>query len=112
MPNQIFKKSVPDNILFDFLSQITKLSGNYFYIDKYSFKKAVFLNIVDDFIAKLDEYYYSSKKHYIQRKINFNRFITILRQICKFNNIPITSEISYERSTYKISYFIYDNREK
>jgi|TARA_Y100000992_G_scaffold172588_4_gene116288 hypothetical protein len=108
MISQIFRKQVPNNILFDLLSQICiEKNDKYYFINVFSFKKAEFKKLLDDFISTLDDYYYSSKKKYITRKLNYNRFITIIRQICKNNNIPFSSNINYERSSYNIGYFIY-----
>ena len=51
--------------------------------------------------------YYDSKKHYITRKMDYNRFITILRQLCNVNNIKYETKMVYNSSTYEIVYYIY-----
>jgi len=30
-----------------------------------------------------------------------------LRQICKYNHLPFTSKIKYDKSNYEINYYIY-----
>ena len=62
---------------------------------------------MDDFISLLEPYYYDSKKHYITRKMDYNRFITILRQLCNVNNIRYETKMIYNSSTYEIVYYIY-----
>ena len=40
-------------------------------------------------------------------KLTYNSFTTIIRQICKYNQITYTSQIKYDKSTYEIVYYIY-----
>ena len=40
-------------------------------------------------------------------QLNYSKFMTIIRQICKKNKIAITSQIKYDKSKYCIHYFIY-----
>ena len=39
-------------------------------------------------------YYHNSKKKYLERKLTYNSFTTVLRQICNFNNITYTTSAS------------------
>jgi hypothetical protein len=48
-----------------------------------------------------------SKQKYLERKLAYNNFTTILRQICNFCAINYTSVIKYDKSTYNIIYYIY-----
>jgi hypothetical protein len=43
----------------------------------------------------------------LERKMNYNSFVTILRQICNFNKIIYTSQIKYDKSKYDIIYHIF-----
>ena len=52
-------------------------------------------------------FYHISKQKYLERKLTYNNFTTILRQICNFNKINYTSQIKYDKSTYDIIYYIY-----
>ena len=36
-----------------------------------------------------------SQKFYVERKMTYKNFVTILRQICKYHNIPFTTNIKY-----------------
>jgi hypothetical protein len=48
-----------------------------------------------------------SKRKYLEKKLSFNTFTTILRQICNFNKIKYISQIKYDKSSYGIEYYIY-----
>lgn len=114
--SQIFCKDIPVNLLYTILDSVSELkiledySGNnieYYKIDKIVFKKLQFHNLLTEFINNIKEYYYENKKIYLQREINYNNFLTIVRQICKFNNVFVAKKILYQRDTYTIEYFIY-----
>ena len=47
------------------------------------------------------------KTHWGQIKLNYTKFVTIIRQICKKNEIPFSNTIKYDKSTYNIIYYIY-----
>ena len=63
-----------------------------------------------DFLIELKRYYYKNKHFYIDREnITYNQFNTVLRQICKINNIDIEIKIKYENSKYSPEYHIFLN---
>ena len=108
MSHQIFKDEIPNNILYELLSEIcTTKNDKYFVVDKIAFKKAQFNKILQPFLDSLDKYYHESKKFYLKRKLNYTKFVTIIRQICKKNEIPFSNTIKYDKSTYNIIYYIY-----
>ena len=108
MSHQIFKDDIPNTILYNFLSEIcTTKNEKYFVVDKIAFKKAQFNKSLQPFLDSLDKYYHESKKFYLKRKQNYTKFITIIRQICKKNEIPFSNTIKYDKSTYNIIYYIY-----
>ena len=108
MSHQIFKDDIPNTILYNFLSEIcTAKNEKYVVVDKIAFKKAQFNKSLQPFLDSLDEYYHESKKFYLKRKQNYTKFITIIRQICKKNEIPFSNTIKYDKSTYNIIYYIY-----
>ena len=115
MSKQIFKKNISKKILFDFLKDVCETNGKYFLINKAAFKKALFennpteehKNRLELFCSTINEYYHNSKKYYITRKLNYSKFVTIIRQICKNNHILFTSKIKYDKSNYDIIYYIY-----
>ena len=109
MSSQIFKKKLPKEILFNFLENNSKKKNNSFVFTKTSFKKAQFNNLIVPFCELLKEYYHKSKLNYLERKINYKNFITIIRQICKSLHIPFTSKIVFDKSNYEIIYTIFTN---
>lgn len=105
--SQIFKYDISNNIIYDFLHSICELNNNNQYILKNtSYKKGVLLNYIEPFCKEIESYYYLSKRHYVKKKINYKSLATIIRQLCKFKNIPIISKITYNKSTYEIIYYI------
>lgn len=107
MKSQLFKNQIPREFLFDLLKIICENNNKYYVLNKISYKKAEYENLLNPFLEKLKEYYFESKQFYITRKQNYNTFITLIRQICRQNNINYTSNIKYNRSTYDMIYHIY-----
>ena len=114
--SQIFCKAIPISILYNLLDNVCALekiednSNNiieYYKIDKIIFKKIEFHDLFTDLIVDLKNYYYENKKFYIERNIDYNNFLTIVRQICKYNNVLVNKKIIYRRDTYTIEYYIY-----
>jgi hypothetical protein len=105
--SQIFKQPFPAEILFSFLDSNAAKSGKYYLFSSASFKKGMFNGSIIDFIEKCKSYYHISKHSYLERKLTYSGFNTIIRQICKFNKITYTSKIKYDKSDYDIVYYIY-----
>lgn len=106
---QLFKNHIPIEILYDLLYNNTIKTEDYYCINKESYKKLIFNNQLDPFVQSLKEYYHLSKQSYLVSPITYSKFITIVRHICKLNNIKYTSKIKYDKSTYTIYYYIYYN---
>lgn len=107
MISQIFIKQVPQNILFELLDKICIKNNKYYTINKIAYKKGEYLQFLEAFYQQLKSYYHISKQIYVTRKQNYSSFITIVRQICKNNNINYSSTIIYNKSSYDIVYNIY-----
>ena len=107
MSSQLFQKNIDNKILFNFLEKFFSFKKNYYKFSKSSFKSAQFKNLITPFCEELTEYYYPSKISYLNRKMNYKSFVTIIRQICKYKSIPFTSKIIYDKSSYEIIYTIY-----
>ncbi len=107
MQSQIFKEQVPNEMLIDLFNSISAKTEKYFIIDINSYKKGIFNGFIEEFILKCTPFYHISKRKYLDRKLTYNSFITIIRQICKFNKIEYTSQIKYDKSNYEIVYYIY-----
>jgi len=107
MSNQIFKLLVPKELLFDLLDKISLKTDKYYLIDNNAYRKMIFNNYHLEFSETLKSYYHLGKRKYVERKMNYNSFVTIIRQICKATNIMYTSQIKYNESKYNIDYFVF-----
>lgn len=107
MSNQTFKNQIPTELLFELLDNICSKTDKYYIINNDSYKKGVFTNEINEFFEKCKPYYHLSKQKYLERKLAYNTFTTVLRQICNFNKITYTSQIKYDKSNYNIIYYVY-----
>lgn len=109
MSSQIFKKKIPTQLLFDLLDKISLMNEKKYIVNRSAYKKGHIdeSNLIQEFVDKCKEYYYLSKQKYLDRKLTYNSFVTIVRQICNYNNITYTSQIKYCKSDYDIEYHIY-----
>lgn len=107
MSKQIFRKKVPHIILFQLLEDISLKTEKYYVFDINSYKKMCFHGFQTKFLDFLKSYYHHSKQFYLERKLTYNSFTNIIRQICKNNGITFTSHIKYFESKYFIDYYVY-----
>ena len=107
MSAQIFKSQMPSELLISLLNTLSLKTDKYYMFTNESYKKGVFNNTIKEFLEGCIPYYHISKRKYLECKLTYNSFTTILRQICKFNKITYTSQIKYDKSTYSIIYYIY-----
>jgi hypothetical protein len=108
MSKQIFKNPPPINLLKELLENIAIKEGGVYRLNKYCFKKAILDNKIEPFINNIVEYYHKSKKKYvIKKKQTLTSLVTIIRQICKFYDIKISSKIKYHNSIYETIYYIH-----
>lgn len=105
--SQIFKNILPYTLLFDLLDKICVKENEFYHLTKSSFNSACFHNYIGDFCSKIKVYYHISKQHYVERKMNYKNFITVVRQICNLHNINYHSKIIYDKSTYSFEYYIH-----
>ena len=107
MSTQIFKKNIPNDVIFNLLDSICMKNEKHYIFNIEAFKKGVFKESISTFLIDCNPYYHISKKKYLEKKLTYNSFTTILRQICNFNKITYTSQIKYDKSEYNIIYYIY-----
>ena len=106
MKNQIIKKYV--DFLNEFIKENFILENDYYIFNNIVFKKLEYEDKIQDFLEKLKDYYFKNKHYYLERNpINYNQFNTIIRQLCKNNDIVFNSKIKYQNSKYSIEYYIY-----
>jgi hypothetical protein len=107
MLTQIFKTQISISLLFELLEKICIKTDKYYLVDMNAYRKLIYYNFYDEFSLQIVENYHLSKQFYVTRKIVYNSFTNIIRQICKSNNIMFTSQIKYNESRYNIDYMIY-----
>ena len=107
MSHQIFKKNFPIEIIMKLLDSICVKNEKHYILNNSSFKKGLYNESIKNFFVECNDYYHNSKKKYLERKLTYNNFITVVRQICNFNKITYTSQIKYDKSSYDIMYYIY-----
>ncbi len=107
MSTQIFKSQLPKSLLFDLLDKICLKNDKHYTFNSDSFKKGIYTEDIQIFLNECKPYYHISKRKYLEKKITYKSFTTVLRQICNYNKITYTSQIKYDKSTYDILYYIY-----
>ena len=102
----IFKEDISNEILYNFLKIHCRLENNFYIFDKLVYKKYEYNNQIDLIKENLKEKYKNSKKFYLERENNYNNLLTIIRHLCKKNNINYGSKIKYDKNKYNIIYYI------
>lgn len=108
MVSQLFKYKVPKYDFIAFLITCCEIDekNNVYIFSNDAYKRAHLSKTIEPFIDSIIKCYHKSKQYYVSRKMNYTRFVTIVRQICKSNCIPYVSKIRYDRSSYEIVYYI------
>jgi len=113
--SQLFCKDISQNILYNLLDNVIECENieeqngevnRCYRVNKIVFKKLEFHGLISVFLDTIKEYYYTNKQFYIERDMTYNNFLTIVRQICNYNNIKFKKNILYEKDTYSIEYYI------
>ena len=96
-----------NDVLILLLDAIAIKKEKGYIINNTVYKRGLLNDQITNFIHECRPYYYSSKLNYLDRKLTYNTFMTVIRQICNFNKITYTSQIKYDKSTYDIVYYLY-----
>jgi hypothetical protein len=108
MISQIFKTFIDKQILFEFLDMVSSYRDDMKYkFDISSYKRAIHLDVLNNFIETVKPYYHLSKRVYVDKKQSYKMITTVIRQICRLNGIFYKQEIKYAKSSYEIVYHIY-----
>lgn len=108
--SQLFRPAdFPNQLLREFLIQTcdAKEDDKPFVFNRDSFKRGNLNNCVGGFLEKCKPFYHNAKHYYLERKMTYNYFTTVLRQICNRNGITYTSNVRYCKSRYEITYLIH-----
>ena len=107
--SQLFKPAeFPNELLRTFLVNTCDKNehDNQFVFNRNAFKRAILNNQLQGFLDECKPYYHKAKQYYLERKMTYNYFTTVLRQICNRNGITYTSSVRYCKSRYEIAYLI------
>jgi hypothetical protein len=99
-----------DNV--DESAMITFVECTYYTLDISAFKRGIFLGIVEPFMQMLATDYYNKRcAFYAERSMKtpaaFAHFVQVIKHVCKYNNILITSALKYEQSQSNKVYYIH-----
>lgn len=104
--NQILKERIP--FFNEYLLKFGTLENNYVMINPNNFKRSKYSEIINEFLDKVEPYYHSSKKKYINRNdINYMQFITVLRHISHMNDVFFNYKIKYTNSKHYMEYYFF-----
>ena len=110
MTEQLFKKNISNERFYNFLQgfceEETINQTKYFVLSKTAYKKLKYKNLLEPFCEEMKGYYHHSKSKYVDNVKTFNKFVTIIRQICTVNDIVYISKAIYIKSVYEPVYYI------
>lgn len=101
-----FKYLFPLELLVYYLELNCDVRENTFVFNKEAYKRASLNHSMTFFLDVILDYYHVSKKNYALNCVNYNKFLTILRQVCKLHSIQFDKHTTYFRSSHVISYLI------
>lgn len=104
---QVFRVEPIYEFLQVILDKFCIKEKNYYVVDYVTYKKIVFHKYQEIWLAGLLEHYYKSKQFYITRQFNFQSFITIIRQLCKFFGIEYDYMYDKNQSYHHLKYRLY-----
>ena len=96
--SRIFFEPVEAKILYDLLEQICQKTEKHYIFNELAYRRMKFLNLHIPFLNTIVGRYQSSKQFYVTRKQTYQTFLTIVKQLCHHNRIPITSSVQYFES--------------
>ena len=92
---------------YEFLNKYCDTEKNKLVFNKAALKRAKLDKAVEPFCEDLKKYYFPSKHFYLEREPLYKNIATIIRQLCKYLQIPYVSRIKYSKSKYEIVYIIF-----
>jgi hypothetical protein len=103
--SKIFLQNVPNKILYELLEKVATKYHSFYDFDVNSYNQMKYRQYIEPFIDSIMPYY--KKTEYLLRPMTMKSITTILRQICRYNNIQIKCLYNYNKSHYFIHLQIY-----
>ena len=105
--NQNIKYQIPLYVLYDFLCKNSeRIDSMQFCINKEFYKRSKLNKSLKIFLETLRPYYHISKQEYIDKCDNYKKFLTIIRQLCKYFQVNYENKVTYFTSNYEKNYII------
>ena len=104
---QLFKSYPNKDDFITFIKTHCLKEKKYYKLTQDIYKQILFKNALEPYLHTIQSHYNKAKQIYVTRKMNYSRFVTIIRHLCKFLEITYTSVMKYSNSTYQIDYLIY-----
>jgi len=105
--SNIFKTFPDKNIILNYIKKNSYNINNKNIIDLNTYKESLYNGKIDKFIKYIKPFYLKNKYIYLERKINYKNYLTIIRQLLNIFNIKYIKNIKYIHSSYEIIYIIY-----
>jgi len=105
---QLFNTKVPLDIVIHFLSHISNdivRNNKYYVVNMNSYRKGIKDGSIKKLCDDIRYMYISNKRRYVENIDTYSRFLTVIRQICRVNNIEIKK--SRIGCGHNNTYFIY-----
>ena len=108
----LFRQPVPTEWLFDLLDSVCdKKENSHYCFDTTAYQKMLYHKLDQNFMEKIQSCYHDYTQFYIQRKLTYKSFVTIIRQICKHHQINFYSKTKFYHSDYQMEYYIKGNQD-
>ena len=108
MLEKIFKSKVPLEILYRILDAYCVKKSNHYVIDETFYRQMRYhVDIYQEWIKEIRNYYHESKRFYAEREISYNNLVTMIRQVCKTHQIVFKKEKCYRNCTCENAYELY-----
>lgn len=111
--NKLFKEKVPLSILYNLFDHIcAKKHGGkqeYYIMDENAFRSLLYNRpLYESFKQSIAPYYHVSKAFYILREHDtLSPFMTVIKQICKHQDIPLTHKFFYRDGVKLHEFHVY-----
>jgi hypothetical protein len=105
--SNIFKTFPDKNKILNYIKKNSYNINNKNIIDLNTYKASLQNGKIDKFIKYIKPFYLKNKYIYLERKINYKNYLTIIRQLLNIFNIKYIKNIKYIHSSYEIIYIIY-----
>jgi len=97
--SQVIKSGLSIQVLYGWLD-ISNLNKYILVTNNLYKKRKVDINF-GILLEKITLFYHKSKQFYCSRTMTYKRWLTIVRQLCKYFELSYTSKIRYYNATYE-----------